>query len=576
MTLDREFDRIASAWLADGPTELSDRVLDAVVDEVHSTRQRRAVRAPWRFPTMSMPARVAALVAVGVLAIAGAVAIGGIGGLSRSTPTPTPTSPSTSSATLADQLPALDTRFTSAWHGYSVRYPSAWAASPADRAWKPGTRSLWGDPELDQIKSNEIRFIAEQQPYAPGQTPAQWLQGYCRLDGATDCAATVASWKPIKVAGSDAFVDVDGVKAAPNTVYPGGLLYEAIVPTTTRAYVFTLDGHVDRSVFDAFLATITLSPSDAVDTAPLTGRFTSPLYGYTIGTAASWTPTAATNRWTSTIPDSGFMDGLDVTSDTNVGAMSQALGGRTFDDFLAAFYQGQHATYAGTGCDDGGDPSTWPTIPIGDQTGRLEVVCSAASDEALVAVGGRVYLFELGHSNLSFPLTAFKQLLKTVTFSPLTADRTTTFTSPTYGYSILINPTWTPTNAAKPWRDYGNSNDFMDSVEIGSGQGMGMMSQALGSRTFDQFVNTFYQQQLAAIGSGCAGGDPSTWPDIQIGDRTGKVELQCGSDEALVQAGDRVYLFEIGNRADPNPLVSLDAWKVLLRGVILDPASAKS
>ena len=42
MTTDRDFDRIAMAWLADGPDELSDRVLDTVVDQIHLTRQRRA------------------------------------------------------------------------------------------------------------------------------------------------------------------------------------------------------------------------------------------------------------------------------------------------------------------------------------------------------------------------------------------------------------------------------------------------------------------------------------------------------------------------------------------------------
>jgi RNA polymerase sigma-70 factor, ECF subfamily len=43
----------------------------------------------------------------------------------------------------------------------------------------------------------------------------------------------------------------------------------------------------------------------------------------------------------------------------------------------------------------------------------------------------------------------------------------------------------------------------------------------------------------------------------------------------LQQAGDRVYLFEIGNSADA-PLWSLDAWKTILRGVTLDPSSAKT
>ena len=73
MTTDRDFDRIAIAWLADGPEELSDRVLDAVVDEIHVTRQRHGLRLPWRFPSMTTPARVAAAAVIGVLAIGGAL-----------------------------------------------------------------------------------------------------------------------------------------------------------------------------------------------------------------------------------------------------------------------------------------------------------------------------------------------------------------------------------------------------------------------------------------------------------------------------------------------------------------------
>lgn len=72
MNTDRDFDRIAMAWLADGPEELSDRVLDAVVDEIHVTRQRRALRLPWRFSTMTTTARVATAAVIGVLAVGGA------------------------------------------------------------------------------------------------------------------------------------------------------------------------------------------------------------------------------------------------------------------------------------------------------------------------------------------------------------------------------------------------------------------------------------------------------------------------------------------------------------------------
>jgi hypothetical protein len=90
-------------------------------------------------------------------------------------------------------------------------------------------------------------------------------------------------------------------------------------------------------------------------------------------------------------------------------------------------------------------------------------------------------------------------------------------------------------------------------------------------------VSHFYENQLAAVGAGCVGGDPSRWADIQIGERIGKVELQCGSAEALVQAGDRVYLFELGGpEYISDQTYSLNWWKALLRGVTFDPTKAKN
>jgi len=76
MTTDRprptDYDRLASAWLADGPTELVDRVLDAALREVHSTHQRRALRVPWRFPYMPAVTRATGIAAVALVAAVGA------------------------------------------------------------------------------------------------------------------------------------------------------------------------------------------------------------------------------------------------------------------------------------------------------------------------------------------------------------------------------------------------------------------------------------------------------------------------------------------------------------------------
>jgi len=100
MTDQRELDRLLGAFFADGTDELADRVIDAALDQIDHIRQRRALRLPRRFPTMTMPIRLAAAAVIVALAAGGAVyllkpdqpAVGG------PRPAPTPQVPATSGA----------------------------------------------------------------------------------------------------------------------------------------------------------------------------------------------------------------------------------------------------------------------------------------------------------------------------------------------------------------------------------------------------------------------------------------------------------------------------------------------
>ena len=49
MTDQRELDRLLVAFFVEGTNELADRVIDAALDQIDHTRQRRPLRAPWRF-----------------------------------------------------------------------------------------------------------------------------------------------------------------------------------------------------------------------------------------------------------------------------------------------------------------------------------------------------------------------------------------------------------------------------------------------------------------------------------------------------------------------------------------------
>jgi len=90
MTDQRELDRLLADYFVDGTNELADRVIDAALDQIDHTRQRRRLRAPWRFPTMSMPIRLAAAAVIGVLVIGGAYYVTRPTQPSVGVPNPTP------------------------------------------------------------------------------------------------------------------------------------------------------------------------------------------------------------------------------------------------------------------------------------------------------------------------------------------------------------------------------------------------------------------------------------------------------------------------------------------------------
>jgi len=421
MTTDRDFDRIATAWLADGPDELPGRVIDAAVDQIHLTRQRRAVRAPWRFPTMTSPIRLAALAAAGVLILAAVAMVGGAG---RSGPSPTQAPPSVLAAVPSAAVPVLDTQFISPRNGYSITYPAGWTVRPATQSWQPGKPILWGDATLDAIQTSQARFVAAGQRLATGETAAQWLKAYC-LGAAKDtgqCDTVPQSWVPIKIAGSDAYIDLNGVPAAPGTITPGGKVFDAVVVSGITGWAFTLDGEVDRPMFDAFLDKVYLLPATLISIPELTGRFTSPTLGYSIGTAADWTTTPATTQ-TRTAANPYPVDQIRITgTDSVVSGWSEVLPkGGTFAAYLVAKHQDALAGNP-PGC-DGGDPSTWPSIPIGSATGRLQMWCNAAV--AFVEAGGRAYTFGWGSDTFQtdqhFSFEAWKELLTSVVLDPASA-----------------------------------------------------------------------------------------------------------------------------------------------------------
>ena len=127
MSTDRETTRIVRSWLDEGVTVIPDRVLDAVLDQVPATPQRRAWWPVRRLPTMSTATRVAlAAAAVVVLAVFGIrylLPSNNTGGPSR-TATPVPT-------VTPAPLPAAADPLAPGTYSLSSPYPSLTFEVPA-------------------------------------------------------------------------------------------------------------------------------------------------------------------------------------------------------------------------------------------------------------------------------------------------------------------------------------------------------------------------------------------------------------------------------------------------------------
>lgn len=94
MNSKRDFDRAVDLWLEDGSDATPPEVIDAVLLAVRSTPQERDFRVPWRTTSMTSYLRVAAVIALAVIASTAAISAFGPGGSgfggTNATPSPSP------------------------------------------------------------------------------------------------------------------------------------------------------------------------------------------------------------------------------------------------------------------------------------------------------------------------------------------------------------------------------------------------------------------------------------------------------------------------------------------------------
>ncbi len=201
---------------------------------------------------------------------------------------------------------------------------------------------------------------------------------------------------------------------------------EATVIARGRLYLFTLshDRADRRAVFDAFVATISLSPGTAISFPGLTSTFVSPTYGYSFRYYDRGGLAPATKLWDPANPPPGStccderFDGVETGDGAYFASASTPIpAGVSIDEWVDE----RITPRAAGGC--GVPRSQQPEVTIDGQSGRTSEcrpTNGTGTIQATVVTGGRLYFFTLGHGR-SDARAWFDAWIATVDLTPETA-----------------------------------------------------------------------------------------------------------------------------------------------------------
>ncbi len=293
-----------------------------------------------------------------------------------------------------------------------------------------------------------------------------------------------------------------------------------------------------------------------VDFPILTTTFVSPRNGFSIKHPDRVTLTPAKQMWGlawgrsfSEQPDDGF----DVV-ETGVAAVFKGVSGEISEDAIA--YEGisidewfdeniaaaDDMTPAGCGVPRG----LQMEITIDGRSGKISECPNLI--EATVVADGRLYLFTLLHDR-SDARAVFETFAATIDLTPETAvdfpAMTTTFVSPTHGYSFKYHDRdGAPAPATELWDpvnqqlDDTNLESHFDAVETGmSAYFVGASTEIPDGVSIDEWVDEY-------VSPGGCGVPRSEQAEITIDGQSGRI-AECSQIAATVVSGGRLYLFDL-------------------------------
>jgi hypothetical protein len=265
MTVRRDPDVILAAWLEEGPDVLPESTRRAINVTTRTTKQTRRLSWLLRWAThmngmtrLALAAAAAVGVAVGLVVLRPGTDGSGVGGLGSPMPS------------ASASIPAMTQSFTSERYGYSVSYPADWRVDPATTFWSPPDWKANGSDmsELDLIAPvGDAALFRAASALAPDAASVDdWIAEFITFSPIAECNPPRETLEPVVIGGQAG-------RLRGFCGNPPATEIEATVVVGNRVYVFTLfrgggegSGAIEadeRALFDAFAATVTLSPENA-------------------------------------------------------------------------------------------------------------------------------------------------------------------------------------------------------------------------------------------------------------------------------------------------------------------------
>jgi hypothetical protein len=286
-------------------------------------------------------------------------------------------------------FPALTNTFVSPRNGFSVKHPDRAEVTPA--------KQLFG---LSSSEQSEEGFDVVETGLAAV------FKGASTVGTPTDDYLSPGGCGVPRY--QQAQITIDGqpgrISECPNEIM-------ATLVAGDRFYIFTLlhERSDARAVFDAFVATINLTPETAVELPNLTATFVSPTNGYSFKylDRGQGSLTPATERYGFDFVESGVGAYFSAAS-------TQIPDGVSIDERVDEYLSDLSISPGGCGV----PRSQQAEITIDGQPGRIAECPNQI--EATVVAGGRLYLFILEHSRTD-ARAFFDTWIATIDLTPETA-----------------------------------------------------------------------------------------------------------------------------------------------------------